>query len=65
MVYTKYMSEFGDKTPFQEMLDWTKYVQEEFSLTDEEMIIVVQTILGHLIDPYQQKYYTIRQEKQK
>lgn len=44
------MSEYGDRTPAQEMLEWVKVVQEDFQLTDQEISILLLKLLSEFID---------------
>ena len=46
------MSYFGDNTPQQELLDQTEHIQEQFELTDQELVTVVLNVLSALVDPY-------------
>lgn len=57
------MSEFGDKTPHQEILYSVEVVQKEYNLSDEEMVIILLKIISHYADPYENKSEELRKRR--
>jgi len=57
------MSTFGDRTPHEEVLNAIEYIQDEFELTDKELVIVLLTVLRYKNDPYNEENEKLRRRK--
>jgi len=55
------MSEFGDNTPQQALLDAVRLVQHDFDLDTSKTMILLNQIEGHIMDPYGVKSEHIRE----
>ena len=58
------MSYFGSGTAQQNLMDYLVYtLKEDYTLTDEELIIVMLSVMSAITDPYDDRLKGIRQRE--
>lgn len=57
------MSRFGDGTPHEALLNAAESVQDDFGLTDRELVIVLLAVLQYKNDPLDDENNKIRERK--
>ena len=59
------MSVFGENTAQQKMLESIVSIGKDlFGLSDDDIVIVLQSVLSYLIDPYENRLKEIRAQQQ-
>jgi hypothetical protein len=57
------MSYYGDRTAQQEILDSVEYVQVNYELTRDELIIVMLSVISAIADPCESTLNEVRKMK--
>jgi hypothetical protein len=56
------MSAYGDGTPTQAALEWIELVQDDFQLTDDEMVVILLKLVHEFHDPTNDKYENLQRK---
>lgn len=57
------MSRFGDGTPHEDLLNAAEEVQDDYSLTDRELVIILLAVLQYKNDPLDDENNKLRERK--